>query len=83
MAYYLRLIRYIHPYKGKLTLAILCMLGASAAQLFLPWVIKDVIDDVFKNKDVVMLNQIIFAILFMFILRGFFIYGQGYFMSFV
>ena len=83
MAYYLRLIRYISPYKGKLIFAILCMLGASAAQLFLPWVIKDVIDDVFKNKDVVMLNQIIFAILFMFILRGFFIYGQGYFMSFV
>ena len=83
MVYYLRLIRYINPYKGKLIFAILCMLGASAAQLFLPWVIKDVIDDVFKNKDVVMLNQIIFAILFMFILRGFFIYGQNYFMSFV
>ena len=83
MAYYLRLIRYISPYKGKLIFAILCMLGASAAQLFLPWVIKDVIDDVFKNKDVVMLNKIIFAILFMFILRGFFIYGQNYFMSFV
>lgn len=83
MNVYLRLIQYVKPYRGKLILAVICLLGASATQLFLPWVIKDVIDKVFIEKDVQLLNIIIGVIIVMFILRGFFVYFQNYLMSFV
>lgn len=83
MNVYLRLIQYVKPYRGKLILAVICLLGASATQLFLPWVIKDVIDKVFIEKDIQLLNIIIGVIIVMFILRGFFVYFQNYLMSFV
>lgn len=83
MKLYLRLIQYIKPYKAKLTLALICLIGASGTQLVLPLVIKEVVDKVLINKDVAMLNIIIAIIILVFILRGFFVYFQTYFMSFI
>ena len=81
MTGYLRLLSYLKEYKLKLFVAIFCLLGATGTQLFLPWIIKDIIDDVFASKDMEMLNFIVIAIFMMFILRGFFVYGQQYLMT--
>ena len=81
MSSYFRLLSYLKKYKIRLFFAIICLLGATAAQLFLPWVIKDVIDKVFANKDMALLNMISIAILVIFIFRGFFVYGQQYLMT--
>lgn len=83
MDFYVRIVQYVKPYLGRLVIAIFCLLGASGAQLVLPWIIKDVIDDVFSNKDVMLLNVIIGSIVVLFILRGFFVYVQSYLMSYV
>ena len=43
---YLRLLSYIKPYRQRLIEAVVCIVVAAAANLYLPWVIKDMIDKV-------------------------------------
>ena len=83
MTLYIRLLQYAKPYIGKMLLGVFCLLAATACQLFLPWVIKDVIDQVLIAKDMTMLNLIVVGVLFLFTLRGVFLYCQQYLMSFV
>jgi len=83
MNLYLRIVQYIKPYWGKLLLALICLVGASGTQLYVPWVVRDVIDKVLNEKDVLMLQKIVLSIIVLFICRGFFVYGQQYLMSYV
>ena len=56
MKLYLRLIKYIGPYKVRLLLAGLCTLVAAGGTIYLPWIIKDVVDQILAEKDLVKLN---------------------------
>ena len=49
----------------------------------MPWIIKDMIDDVLMSKDMVMLNLIAAGILVVMFTRGVFYYGQSYLVSYV
>lgn len=80
---YVRLLNYVHPYLRRLVLAIVCIILASSANLYVPWIIKDVIDDVLTSRDMTMLNYIAGGIVIVFLLRGIFFYGQTYLMSFI
>ena len=80
---YMRLLRYVKPYTLRLVAAIICIILAAAGNLAVPWIIKDVIDEVLTNKDMVMLNIITVGILVIFILRGVFFYCQTYLMSYI
>lgn len=83
MELYLRLISYIRPYLPRFVLAIVCILIASGANLYVPWIIKDVIDGVLASKDMTMLNTIAIGIIVVFLVRGVFFYGQTYLMSYI
>lgn len=83
MNLYLRILSYIKPYMGRLLLAILCTCLAAGCNLYLPWIIKDVVDKVLVDKDVMMLYMIAASIIVVFIIRGVFFYGQTYLMSWV
>lgn len=83
MNLYLRLLKYIRPYIHRLMMAILCTVMASACNLYLPWIIKDVVDKVLVQKDTFMLYVIAISIVVIFIIRGLFFYGQSYLMSWV
>lgn len=83
MNLYLRLLKYIRPYMHRLMMAILCTVMASACNLYLPWIIKDVVDKVLVQKDTFMLFVIAISIVVIFIIRGLFFYGQSYLMSWV
>lgn len=80
---YRRLLRYLLPYKGKILLAVLCMVLVAASNLVVPWIIKDVVDRVLADKDLAMLYGIIIFILVVFFLRGLVTFGQGYYMGYV
>ncbi|MCD8175539.1 MAG: ABC transporter ATP-binding protein/permease [Phascolarctobacterium sp.] len=80
---YLRLLQYIRPYAFRLCMAIVCTIVAAACNLYLPWIIKDVVDEVLVDKDMMKLNLISASIILVFIVRGFFFYGQHYLMSWV
>lgn len=83
MKLYLRLLSYIQPYLPRFGLAIICILVAAGANLYVPWIIKDVIDGVLAAKDMAMLNTIALGIVAVFLVRGVFFYGQTYLMSYI
>jgi len=83
MTVYRRLFRYIKPYSFRIVAAAVCIVLAALANLYVPWVIKDVIDDVLSEKNMGMLNIIAGGIVIVFFLRGIFFYGQTYLMSYV
>ena len=83
MKNYRRLLMYIKPYLGRLGLAIICIIVASGANLYLPWIIKDMIDKVLAEKDMAMLNIISVSIVVVFAIRGVFYYGQSYLVSYI
>ncbi|MBR6905753.1 MAG: lipid A export permease/ATP-binding protein MsbA [Selenomonadaceae bacterium] len=83
MKNYRRLLRYIYPYKKRLVLAIFCIVMAAGANLYLPWIIKDMIDEVLIEKNMLLLNIISVSIVGVFLLRGLFYYGQSYLVSYI
>ena len=80
---YLRLLQYLRPYIPKTLMAVACMILATSASLYVPWIVRDVIDGVLVNKDEALLNVITIGIVVVFALRGFFVYGQSYLMAFI
>ena len=80
---YLRLLRYLKPYISKTVMAVGCMILATSASLYVPWIVRDIIDGVLVNKDVFLLNAITAGIVVVFALRGFFVYAQTYLMAFI
>ncbi|EGO62934.1 lipid A export permease/ATP-binding protein MsbA [Acetonema longum] len=81
MKLYLRLINHVKPYLPWFALAVVCIIMASAANLYVPWIIKSVIDEVLADRDMDMLNTIAIGIVFVYLLRGIFFFGQHYLMS--
>ncbi|MBP2649995.1 MAG: lipid exporter, fused ATPase and inner rane subunit MsbA [Firmicutes bacterium] len=83
MNVYRRLFRYMRPYFFRVIAAFFCIIMAALANLYVPWVLKDVIDDVLTAKNMDLLNIIAVGIVVVFFLRGIFFYGQNYLMSYV
>ena len=83
MKNYKRLLQYMRPYLRQLFLAIVCIIVAAGCNLYLPWIIKDMIDKVLADKDMMMLNMICVGIVVVFLIRGIFYYGQSYLVSFI
>lgn len=83
MALYLRILSYIKPYMHRLIFAMFCTIMAAAGNLYIPWIIKDMIDEVLADKNGTMLNWIAASIIAIFVVRGLFWYGQNYLMSYV
>lgn len=83
MTLYLRILSYIKPYMHRLIFAMFCTIMAAAGNLYIPWIIKDMIDKVLADKNGTMLNWIAASIIAIFVVRGLFWYGQNYLMSYV
>lgn len=67
----------------RLIFAMFCTIMAAAGNLYIPWIIKDMIDEVLADKNGTMLNWIAASIIAIFVVRGLFWYGQNYLMSYV
>ena len=83
MRNYKRLLMYIRPYLKRLFIAIIFIVLAASANLYLPWIIKDMVDDVLAAKNMMMLNFIAVSIVVVFAFRGVFYYGQSYLVSYI
>ena len=80
---YSRLLFFVRPYYKRMIFAVFCMIVAAAAYLVVPWLIKNVVDQVLQDKNMFMLNLIVGAIILIFLIRGFATYGQTYNMSYI
>ena len=83
MKNYKRLLAYIKPYLKRFGIAIICIILAAGANLYVPWIIKDMIDKVLADKDFELLNLICIGIVLVFLFRGIFYYGQMYLVSYI
>ena len=83
MKNYKRLLIYMKPYLKRLGAAIICIIFAAGANLYVPWIIKDMIDKVLADKDMALLNLICVGIVVVFLLRGIFYFGQSYLVSYI
>lgn len=77
-----RILELIRDNRMRLFLAMLCMLVMSAATSATAFLVKPVLDDIFFNRNVRMLTVIPLAVIGIYLLRGFGMYGQEYFMSY-
>lgn len=83
MKNYKRLLIYIKPYLKRLGIAIICIIFAAAANLYVPWIIKDMIDQVLADKNMELLNLIAVGIVVVFFFRGIFYFGQSYLVAYI
>ncbi len=78
-----RLTRVLAPYRGKLILAMVGMVivaGFNAAQAYM---VKPLLDEIFVNKDKVLLNILPLALLAVFLVKGVFYFIYSYLLEWV
>ncbi len=84
MKIYQRLLRYLRPYVWpSFCGAVVCMLLFSATSAMLPFVVRDMMDQVFVNKDRGMLVYVTLMAVILFVCRGAGHFGQAYLMEYV
>lgn len=84
MKTYRRLLPFLKPYVWPyFALGIVCMLGYSATDGVIPFLVRSVFDDLFQAKDPNMLRYVPLAIIIVFSARGLLNFGQHYFSDYV
>ena len=83
MNQYLRLIRYLHPYRLRLAAAFICALLVAALSGAYAWLVRPVLDGLFISRDERLLVVLPLAILAVAVLKGLFNYGQNYLMNYI
>ena len=69
-----RLLSFLKPHKGKIGIAIICMIMGSGLTSAQAYMIKPLLDEIFVNKDRWMLNILPFVLILVFLLKGIFNY---------
>jgi len=78
-----RMFGYLSPYKFRLFLAIIGLILSSALSLVFPAVIQNVVDSVFTDANITLLDNITVALLVVFLVRSFATFIQNYNLNFV
>jgi ATP-binding cassette, subfamily B, bacterial MsbA len=80
---FLRLVRYLRPYRVRLIAAFLCSGLVAAFSGAYAWLVKPVLDEIFINKNEALLLALPLALFAVSILKSAFSYGQNYLMNYV
>ena len=73
-----RLYPIIKPYRSKLILAMVGMIIVGALNAAQAWIVKDVIDEIFINKDETLLKILPIALIILFTVKGIFYFIYSY-----
>lgn len=80
---YIRILKFVRPYWRRLLVAMFFMGAVSAITAVFALLTKNVLDDIFINKDKVMLTIIPLAFMILGVIKGFVGFGEGYLMNYV
>jgi subfamily B ATP-binding cassette protein MsbA len=83
MPLYRRLLELVKPYRSKFVLSMICMAFVSLLTAGQAYLVRPALDDVFVKKNERMLFLLPIAIILLFLIKGFFNYGQSYLMNYV
>jgi len=80
---YRRLLQYLKPYRGRLLLAGVCMVGVAGLTATLAYLVKPALDEIFFEKNLRMLYIIPGVVALVYLLKGVFDFAQYYLMAYV
>lgn len=83
MSTFLRLLQYVHAYRTRLGIALLCSVGVAGFQAVYAWLVQPLMDGILIEQDQYWFNILPLVILGVALLKASFGYGQAYFMSYV
>ncbi len=78
-----RLFSYLWPYRARLALAIVALIGSAALSLVFPAVISNVVDSVLVKGDLALLNQITIGLLIVFLVRSLTSFLENYNLNYI
>ncbi len=78
-----RVLAYLSPYKFRLTLAIIGVMLSAGLSLVFPAVIRDVVDSVFDDANLSLLDEITLFLLLVFLVRSLAAFVQNYNLNYV
>lgn len=79
----MRLVRYLRPYKLRLTAAFVCSALVAVFSGAYAWLVKPVLDEIFINRNESLLLVLPLALFVVSVLKSAFNYGQNYLMNYV
>jgi len=74
----LRILQYVKPYKGRLAIAMVCMVIVASMAGAQAYMIKPLLDEIFFEQNRTMLTLVPLVILGIFLIKGFFHYFYNY-----
>ena len=80
---YRRLLQFLVPYKGKLFVAIICMIILAACTAALAWAFKPMLDEVLSGKNMTYIYLMPIGIIILYLIKGIAFYGQATLMGFI
>ncbi len=80
---YRRLLKFLFPYKGRLTSAILCMIVLAACTAVMAWILKPVLDEALSGQNRELIYLIPLVIIGLYVLKGGAYFGQAYLMGYI
>jgi len=80
---FMRLVRYLRPYKFRLAAAFVCSALVAVFSGAYAWLVKPVLDEIFINRNESLLLVLPLALFIVSVLKSAFNYGQNYLMNYV
>ncbi len=80
---YLRLLGFLRPYRGRIFVAICCMVILAACTAALAWMLRPAIDGALSGQDASLIYMIPLFIIGLYVVKGCAYYGQAYLMGYV
>lgn len=80
---YRRLLQFLLPYKGKLSVAIFCMMILAACTAALAWALQPMLDEVLSGKNKTYIYLMPIGIIVLYIIKGTAYYGQASLMAYI
>ncbi len=80
---YRRLLGFLTPYKGRLSIAISCMIVLAACTAAMAWMLKPVLDEALSGKNGQLIYIIPALIVALYMIKGAAYFGQAYTMGYI
>ncbi len=80
---YRRLLQFLMPYKGKLIIAVICMIILAACTAALAWAMRPMLDEVLSGKNKTYIYMMPVGIIILYIIKGTAFYGQASIMAYI
>jgi len=82
-ALYRRLLAFLLPYKGRLGVAVSCMVVLAACTAAVAWMLKPVLDEALSGKNQELIYIIPLVIIGLYVIKGIAYFGQAYMMGYI